>query len=238
VSGDSPAPGPRRVIFNADDFGASTGINRGIIEGHQTGVVTSASLMVTGWGADEAVHLATDHPALSVGLHWDVWGEDERSFELGDSSAVRSEFRRQLDGFHALTGNRPTHVDSHKHAHLDPRVFPIIIEELDGLEIPVRGDGRVTFVGGFYAQWDWGQTDLDHVSLGALRGILRDECTSPWTEISCHPGHPSPEFTSVYLLEREAELATLCDPAVTDVLHEAGLKLASFAEVPAPGSEG
>jgi len=31
----------RHVIFNADDFGASTGINRGIIEAHLRGVVTS-----------------------------------------------------------------------------------------------------------------------------------------------------------------------------------------------------
>ncbi len=68
----------RFLIFNADDFGASTGVNRGILECHTRGVVTSASLMVTGRAAREAVAMSRDHPGLSVGLHWDVWGEDER----------------------------------------------------------------------------------------------------------------------------------------------------------------
>src|SRR3954451_23534448 len=114
----------RHVIFNADDFGASAGINRGVIEAHVRGVVTSASLLVTGRAAREAAAIARDHPALAIGLHWDVWGEDERSFDLSDLAAVADEVRRQLDEFAQLTGRAPTHVDSHKHAHLDPGVLP------------------------------------------------------------------------------------------------------------------
>ena len=224
--------GPRHVVFTADDLGASVGINQGIVTGHVDGVVTSASLMVTGRAADEAVRLATEHPGLAVGLHWDVWGEDERSFDLGDAGAVRSEFRRQLDAFAALVGRGPTHVDSHKHAHLDPRALPIVLDEVAPLGVPVRGDGRVEFVGGFYAQWEWGHTELAHVSVDALAGILRDEVVRPWTEVSCHPGLRSPDFSSVYHAEREAELATLCDPAIPAVLRNEGLVLASFADVP------
>jgi len=236
VSHDAGAPvaqgDPRHVVFNADDFGASSGINRGVVEAHRSGVVTSASLMVTGRAVDEARGLAAENPALAVGLHWDVWGEDERGFDLGDAGAVRREIRRQLEHFHALMGRSPTHVDSHKHAHLDPLAFAIVSEEVAELGIPVRGDGRVTFVGGFYAQWEWLKTELEHVSLAALHQILQHETPDAWTEVSCHPGYPSPDFTSVYLLEREAELATLCDPAVPTLLHEAGLVLASFGDVP------
>jgi len=227
----SERPG-RAVIVNADDFGASSGINLGIIEGHRDGIVTSASLMVTGRAFDGAVELAGEHPDLAIGLHWDVWGEDERSFDLDDPAAVRGEVRRQLDLFQDRMGRPPTHVDSHKHAHLDQRVFPIVLEEVADLGVPVRGDGRVEFVGGFYAQWEWRITELEHVSVAALCGILRDEVTSPWTELSCHPGHPSPDFTSIYLDEREAELATLCDPAVRQAIDGLELRLASFAEVP------
>ena len=36
----------RRLIMNADDFGISPGVNAGIIEAHERGIVTSASLMV------------------------------------------------------------------------------------------------------------------------------------------------------------------------------------------------
>src|ERR671939_232224 len=105
----------RILIFNADDFGASAGVNRGIVECHARGVVTSTSLMVTGRAAREAAAMSRDHPALAVGLHWDVWGEDEREFDTTALAAVRNEFRRQLDAFHALLGRPPTHVDSHRH---------------------------------------------------------------------------------------------------------------------------
>ena len=208
----------RYVIFNADDFGASTGINRGIVEAHTRGVVTSASLTVTGRAASEAAALAHQHPELAVGLHWDVWGEDERAFDLGDSRAVRAEIERQLHVFDGLVGHPPTHVDSHKHAHFDERVDPIMRELVEPLGVPVRGDGRVAFVGGFYAQWEWQVTELEHVSVDALTGIVRDETVDGWTEISCHPGYRSVDFTSVYDAEREAELATLTDPATPNTV--------------------
>ena len=44
-SSEHPA-GTRHLIVNADDFGQSAGINRGIIEAHEHGIVTSTSLMV------------------------------------------------------------------------------------------------------------------------------------------------------------------------------------------------
>src|SRR5262249_51184143 len=76
------------LIVNADDFGTSTGVNRGILECHTRGVVTSTSLMVTGRAVAEAVSMSRDHPALAVGLHWDVWGEGERNFDLDNVPAV------------------------------------------------------------------------------------------------------------------------------------------------------
>jgi predicted glycoside hydrolase/deacetylase ChbG (UPF0249 family) len=100
----------RFVIINADDLGASTGINRGIIECHCQGVVTSASLMVTGRAVREAVSLSRDFPGLSIGLHFDVCGEDERTFDLDDLSAVRAEYYRQLDQFHNLMKRPPTRM--------------------------------------------------------------------------------------------------------------------------------
>jgi predicted glycoside hydrolase/deacetylase ChbG (UPF0249 family) len=57
----------RAAIVNADDFGQSAGINRGIVEAHQRGIVTSASLMVRWHAASEAAAAyARAHPRLSV----------------------------------------------------------------------------------------------------------------------------------------------------------------------------
>lgn len=58
-----------RLIINADDFGWSSGVNRAVARLYDVGVLTSASLMVTGPAAAEAVALAHSRPGLAVGLH-------------------------------------------------------------------------------------------------------------------------------------------------------------------------
>ena len=66
--GNGAPPALRRLIVNADDFGQSPGVNRGIIEAHQHGIVTSASLMVSWPAAAEAAaygraaNNAKEHP--------------------------------------------------------------------------------------------------------------------------------------------------------------------------------
>jgi predicted glycoside hydrolase/deacetylase ChbG (UPF0249 family) len=218
-----------QLIVNADDFGASGGVNRGIVECHRAGIVTSTSLMVTGAAAREAVALSRENPELAVGLHWDVIGEDERDFDIADEREVRREFAAQLDRFHALMGRPPTHVDSHRHMHLKHEVRALFSELVAPLGVPLRGDGKVFFIGGFYAQWEWGVTELEHVSVDALQGILTNEVGQGWTEVSCHPGYITPDYRSTYRFEREAEILTLTDPRIRATIEELGLALESYA---------
>jgi len=218
----------RFLIINADDFGAYTGVNRGILECHTRGVVTSASLMVTGRAVREAVSMSRDHPALSVGLHWDVWGEDEREFDIDNVRAVREEFHRQIDQFHGLLGRMPTHIDSHRHAHREQHLLPVFRELVEPLSIPLRDDGRVRFVGGFYAQWEWMVTNLEYVSVAFLQQMLHQEVLEGWTEFSCHPGYVSEDYTAVYLKEREEEVLTLTDSRILDTIEELGIRLVSY----------
>jgi predicted glycoside hydrolase/deacetylase ChbG (UPF0249 family) len=218
------------LIVNADDLGASVGVNRGILECHTRGIVTSASLMVTGRAVAQAVSISRDHPALAVGLHWDVCGEDEREFDTSNLQAVRDEFRRQLDEFYRLLGCLPTHVDSHRHVHREKHVMPVIQDLVAPLGVPLRGDGRVRFVGGFYAQWEWMVTNLDYVSVPFLQRMLREEVSPGWTEFSCHPGYVTSDYTAVYLAEREEEIRTLTDPRIRQSLAEQGIRLVSFAD--------
>jgi len=218
------------VIFNADDFGQASGINQGILECHMRGVVTSASLMVTGRAVSEAVSMSRDHPGLSLGLHWDVWGEDEREFDITEVGAVKYEFRRQIDEFEQLVGRLPTHVDSHRHAHREPHLMPIFRELVEPLGIPLRGDGRVRFVGGFYGQWEWQVTNLEYVSVPFLERMLREEVRDGWTEISCHPGYIRPGYSAAYAREREAELLTLTDSRIRATLEVLGIRASSYED--------
>jgi len=47
----------RVLIVTADDFGISRGVNRGIVEAHREGILTSTSLMVSRPAAVEAAVL-------------------------------------------------------------------------------------------------------------------------------------------------------------------------------------
>jgi predicted glycoside hydrolase/deacetylase ChbG (UPF0249 family) len=222
----------RVLIVNADDFGASAGINRGIVEACERGIVTSTSLMVTGAAAADAVALAHRHPDLSIGLHWDLDGEGAQpSLDLDDLEAVRAELVRQLEAFDRLVGRAPTHIDSHHHVHRTPELAPVAREVAAPLGVPLRSDGPVGYVGGFYGQWEHGVTDLRHVGVEFLIWILRNEVPEGWTEIGCHPGYVDDDFTSVYLTEREAELRTLTDPLVREEIRSLGIRLASYRDL-------
>jgi predicted glycoside hydrolase/deacetylase ChbG (UPF0249 family) len=71
MSGNSKTDSTQRIplIINGDDFGYSDAVNRAIIQAHQHGALTSASLMVNEAAAAQAVALAQAHPTLAVGLH-------------------------------------------------------------------------------------------------------------------------------------------------------------------------
>ena len=61
----------RTLVVNADDFGRSAAINRGVMRAHERGIVTSATLMVRWPAAAPAAELARASE-LSVGLHLDL----------------------------------------------------------------------------------------------------------------------------------------------------------------------
>jgi predicted glycoside hydrolase/deacetylase ChbG (UPF0249 family) len=187
--------------------------------------------MVTGRAREEAVALSRENPNLAIGLHFDVCGEDEREFDTSDIPATLDEFFRQLDAFVSTVGRMPTHIDSHRHVHLDdPGLFPHFQEWVEPLGIPLRGDGKVNFVGGFYAQWEWKVTELKYVSVPFLQEMLRNEVPPGFTEFSCHPGYVSEDYQAVYGAEREAELATLTDPRVRQTITEQQIRLISYAD--------
>jgi chitin disaccharide deacetylase len=231
LSGAASEGATRTLVVNADDFGASEGVNRGILHAHVHGIVTSTSLMVTGRASEQAAELAREHPELGVGLHWDLDGE---RVPLEDARAVRRELTRQLDAFDRLMGRPPTHVDSHHHVHRRAEIAPIARELAAALGVPLREEGTVRYVGGFYGQWEWEVTDLEHVRPEFLIWILRNEVDEGWTEIGCHPGFVTDDFTSVYLAEREVEVETLTDPRVRAEIQDLGIRLASYADLPPP----
>jgi predicted glycoside hydrolase/deacetylase ChbG (UPF0249 family) len=223
-------------VVNADDFGASPGINRGIVRAHRDGPVTSTSLMVNMPAVDEAVAMASDLPALSLGLHVNLTGEGEPFVALEDEIGCRDEARRQLDRFVDLTGGPPTHLDSHHNVHLTIGHFGESLAALaEELGVPLRNRSNIPYVSEFYGQWD-GETHPEQVSLASLERIILERATGPVTELSCHPGEVDPSFVSTYHRERELELRTLCDPSFPRFLSEHDIELVGFGSFRSWGS--
>jgi chitin disaccharide deacetylase len=224
--------GRKFVIFNADDFGYSRGINRGIIDAHRRGVVTSATLIVNAPYTAEAVALARQHPLLAIGLHVNFTDEARRLIDIDDPMACRAELWRQYWLFLELTRAKPTHLDSHQHVHRHPMRRALFEELADAEDLPLRDRAPVTFKGGFYGQWEYGVFQPEKVSLDALERILRRELTAGIYEMSCHPGYYDPAFQAVYHREREHELMTLTDPRLRRILDDERLDLISYRDLP------
>ena len=236
----------KRLIVNADDFGRSTGINKGIIRAHQDGIVTSASLIVRWPAAAEAAELARRNPNLSIGLHLDVseWTCQNGSWSLvyqvippDDCGALRQEVSRQLAEFRSLMGCDPSHIDSHQHAHLKPPLTQIAEEAARDIGVPLRERiGGIRYDGRFYGQSANGWPYPEGITPAALIRIC-ENLPQGITELGCHPSEDE-DLDSMYLHERTVELEALCDPRMREALGRTRIRLCSFLEaaalMPAP----
>src|SRR5437867_4464555 len=171
---ESASPARRLLIVNADDFGMADDINRGIVEAHVHGIVTSTSLLTTWPGAEAAARLAAGYPELSVGLHVDLDGIEPIGASRRSLDAVGEEIERQLGIFRRLMGRLPTHIDSHHHVHLRFNVARVFLDISERYGFPLRGFSRVMYIGGFYGQWPTGRSDLARISPAALMALLGD----------------------------------------------------------------
>lgn len=221
----------RWCICNADDFGATRGVNRGVIEAHRAGVLTSASLMVNRPASVAAAELAAAHPDLGVGLHVNLTNEGDPVVDVDDVEACGEEVDRQVAAFHDLMGRPPTHLDVHHNLHRLPTLTPVFRAAARALAVPLREHSPVRYFSSFYALWDDGETHPEHVSVESLLAMVAGFGPGV-TELSCHPGYVDGDLDSPYALERELELATLLDPRLPDGLERLGVRLVSYRDLP------
>jgi predicted glycoside hydrolase/deacetylase ChbG (UPF0249 family) len=225
------------LIVNGDDFGASRGINRGIMEVHGRGALTSASLMIYMPAAREAVALAKAAPDLGVGLHVALTNEDSTPLlDFDDAGDCAAEIEAQIDAFCNAMGELPTHLDTHQNVHRDERLRPLFLEAAARYDLPLREHSPVRYFSNFYGQWD----DIahpEHISIESLEHMLREVLHHGITELSCHPGYMGPDFTSPYNIEREIEVRTLSDPLFLQFLRDNGVRLINFGDVPTVAKE-
>ena len=228
-----------RIIVNADDFGQSKGINSGILECYENGIVTSASVMVRYPDAIEAAYCARNFPKFSLGLHVDLgewrmvggcWVPVYEVVSLVDHDAVHIEVNRQLQEFRRLMGRYPSHLDSHQHVHIKEPVRTVMIRLARQLAIPLRHFTReIEYCGAFYGQSTEGHSMPENVSSTRLVELLR-AARGGVSEISCHPGRAD-DANTMYRGERAIEIEALCNPRTFAAIAEQDVDLISFSDV-------
>jgi chitin disaccharide deacetylase len=180
----------RLLIVNADDFGLSPEANAAILRMHREGIVTSATLMANMPGSGDAIELARGCPDLALGLHVNLTDgaplcEPAKLGALVTScgllpglawlmgrawvsgGAMRREIAAQAERALAA-GVRITHLDSHKHVHVHPKVLAAVIAAakeygIGAVRVPIESRGCRTGVA-----WDWKMRSA-LVSVNALR---------------------------------------------------------------------
>ena len=153
----------RRLVVNADDLGLTAGVNDGIFDAHQHGILTSASLMANAPATADAIRRARSHPSLGLGAHLTLVDgaailppgrvptlvEDDGRFRRSwkpfivaclqkrvSLVDVERELTAQIQRL-AGAGVRLTHLDAHKHVHAYPPIFAIVARLAARFGIPV-----------------------------------------------------------------------------------------------------
>lgn len=143
----------KNLIVNADDLGWTEGVNRGIVEAHRRGLVTSSSLLANGRAFESAVEVGQSHPQLGIGVHLNLSdgpptapaeevhgllnegghleeGPESLLLRIASRSLAVEEVEREWDAQIQKVrraGIEPTHLDGHKHVQMLPGLFEIAL---------------------------------------------------------------------------------------------------------------
>jgi predicted glycoside hydrolase/deacetylase ChbG (UPF0249 family) len=241
----------KRLIINADDFGFTRDVNAGIVHAHREGVLTSTTLMANGAAFDDAVRLAKETPTLDIGAHLVLLQGnsllDRRPLPESPRHLLGVLMRRKLNVYAELkaqiekilaSGLRLSHLDSHKHTHLIPSVFGVMVNLADEFGIPWV---RLPLGVSYYRRLAHGKNVrmTDHFLGFRLTGSLTEdtfaqalqELKEGTTEFMCHPGYLGDELKQARTRLKESrlrELEALTSPRIRELLSGKGIELGPF----------
>lgn len=255
----------KKIIFHADDFNLTPGVNRGIIETHQVGIVKSTSVMINLPDLEDSVKLLKKNPDLDVGLHINLtysfpisspedvqsllddngifWRNPALLIESARIEEIQKEISAQVDLAYKV-GLNLTHIDSHHHIHQqDPRVMGIIMAIAKKNHLAMRAvDEKMRAMCRKEGIQTTDNFSGDFYGKENLRRPMLERIIKnlpPGTsEIMCHPGYLDKELSekSTYDITREAEVELLKDPATTEFLRKENVRIIGFKEL--KGTEG
>jgi predicted glycoside hydrolase/deacetylase ChbG (UPF0249 family) len=245
----------RRLIVNADDFGLTRGVSRGILEAGASGIVTSTTLIVNR-PLEPALVDELKASELGVGLHMNLtlgapvanpkrvpslvgaegtFVRDAReAAKRASKDEARIELGTQIDEFRKIMGRFPTHLDTHHHIGRHEPILELVLDFARAIKVPVRSqdDGvraaarRLTLRTPDHFMGESGRDPY-----WSAERVLEHLASLPGgvTEFMTHPGHFDDDLAySRYGKQRETELAGLTDPRAREAVAQEAIRLAHF----------
>lgn len=248
-----------KLIINADDFGYSKGVNYGIIDAHQNGLVTSTTMMANMPAAEHASKLAFENPDLSVGIHFvltcgapvstgvpslvDEYGNFKRLsvFEKDGSinpEEVEKEYRAQLERFLSF-GLKPSHFDSHHHMHMHDLVYPVFEKLAKEQGVPIRisspnpNHPSYKYKTTKYFDYSFYNSEENAISVDLLIHILKKCSQFETSEIMSHPAFLDQALLNgtSYALPRALEHQILTSKEVRRAIEDLNIKLINYRQL-------
>ena len=248
----------RSLIVNADDYGLTAGVSRGILDAHRRGIVTSTTLLVNR-PVDPALIEALKSSGLGVGLHMnltlgppvaparrvasllDAEGRFVRDPREAAQRACKDEARielgMQIDEFRRIMGRFPTHLDSHHHVGRHEPILDLVLDFARAIKVPVRTQdpqmrAMVRKAALKTPDHFMGESGPDaYWSSERVLAHLR-ELPGGTTEFMTHPGYYDDELSySRYGRQRETEMTGLTDPQARTLIEQEGIRLIHFGDL-------
>ena len=248
-----------KIIFNADDFGYSKGVNLGIVEAYQNGLVRSTTIMAGMPGFEHAVGLSKQNPGLRIGVHLTLTAgrsvggvyktitdgdglfiplkELEKRMEHCelDMSEVEAEYEAQIRRVLAA-GVKPDHFDSHHHTHNLPVVNDIFLWLAKKYRVRVRIYDKTLLTGEYAAVRSTSGFDDTFYGETTEEDDIKElvgRYSGDSLEVMCHPAYLDHALleTSSYNVKRVFELKTLTSRSMKAFFLEQGHELCSFSDL-------
>lgn len=241
----------KRLIVNADDFGMTQGNTIGILLAHQQGIVTSTTCMMNMPYAEFALEQAKKYPRLGVGIHLvltigsplireaqsytDKNGEflKRNTYPGGnphaDLTELYQEWKAQIEKFIAITGHKPTHIDSHHHVHLLPHHIEVTKKLAQEYDLPIRQRHQIMSTYEYVPCYD--KMDEEDISLDYLYNIFFNHQGT--LELMCHPALIDQRLydMSSYHLPRMKELELLTSQEIKQFIDMYHIQLINYHSI-------
>ncbi|OXG09101.1 hypothetical protein BC749_10383 [Flavobacterium araucananum] len=245
----------KQLIITADDFGFSEGVTDGILKSMLEGAVSCTSVMVACGDLERikekalliegriGLHLQITNgtpfcrPETVKSLVTDqgIFPYNWRQLKEVDQTELYQEWQEQIEQLLRLD-IVPTYLDTHHNVHRFPAVFEVYIELAKKYDLPVRplsknmlqryNHLKLQSTDICYESW-CGMNVTPQSFIAHVLGAFRQIGNKGIVEFMCHPAFADEQLAkqSLYVKEREAELAVLCDPLIKEYLNKHNIQL-------------